>query len=67
MKSLVGLLLVISGTILAVPVIYEALSYIRYEGYPIVPIILGAACIVVGLFFLITKGRGKPKAGIWQE
>jgi dipeptide/tripeptide permease len=59
MISLVGLLLVISGTVLAVPPIYQVLSYITYNGNPIVPMALGVACILVGLIFLIYRPRQK--------
>lgn len=64
MKPLVGLLLVVSGTVLAVPPIYDALSYIEYERYPIVPMGLGVACIVVGLVFLMIKPRKKLPKGV---
>ncbi len=63
MKPLVGLLLVVTGTILAVPPIYTALSYIVYDRYPIVPIILGICCIAIGLVFLIYR-PGKSSRGM---
>ncbi len=69
MKSLVGLLLVVSGTILAIPPVYEALSYVEYERWPIVQVVLGVACIVVGLFYLVLKEKKivPPKGKIWEE
>ena len=59
MKPLVGLLLVISGTILAIPPLYQVLSYLEYERWPIVQVVLGVTCIVVGLIFLMYKKRPK--------
>jgi len=63
MAPLVGLLLVVSGTVLAVPPIYEVLSYIVYNNYPLVHIVLGVACIVIGLVFLVYR-PGKTKKGV---
>ena len=63
MAPLVGLLLVVSGTILAVPPIYEVLSYIVYDRYPLVHIVLGVACIIAGLVFLVYR-PGKTKKGV---
>ncbi|HLD08050.1 MAG TPA: hypothetical protein VJB60_03220 [Candidatus Peribacterales bacterium] len=63
MAPLVGLLLVVSGTVLAVPPIYQVLSYIMYNQYPVVPMALGICCIVIGLVFLIYRPR-KEKRGI---
>jgi len=63
MAPLVGLLLVVSGTILAVPPIYEVLSYIEYQRYPVVPVVLGIACIVIGLMFLVYRPR-KIRKGV---
>jgi len=57
MAPLVGLLLVVSGTVLAVPPIYEVLSYIEYNRYPLVPMVLGIACILIGLTFLVYRPR----------
>jgi len=59
MKPLVGLLLVISGTILAIPPLYQVLSYLEYEDWPIVQVILGITCIAVGLIFLMYKKQPK--------
>lgn len=63
MAPLVGLLLVVSGTVLAVPPIYEVLSYIEYQRYPAIPMALGVACIIIGLVFLIYRPR-KVKKGV---
>ncbi|HLC76426.1 MAG TPA: hypothetical protein VJB82_04910 [Candidatus Peribacterales bacterium] len=63
MTPLVGLLLVVSGTILAVPPIYQVLSYIEYNRYPLVPMVLGIACIVIGLIFLIHRPK-KLRKGV---
>lgn len=64
MKSLVGLLLVISGMILGIPPVYEALSYVDYNGWPIVHVVLGVCCIIVGLVFLVYRPRKKLPKGI---
>jgi len=62
MKSLVGLLLVVSGAILAIHPVYEALAYLDYNGWPVVQGVLGTTCIVVGLVFLVLKQkRGDEK------
>lgn len=61
MLSLLGLLLIVSGTVLAVPPVYEALSFIDYNNNPIVPMGLGVACIVAGLVFLIYRPRKRKK------
>ena len=57
MKPLVGLLLVVSGTILAIPPLYEVLSYLEYERWPLVHMLLGVACIVTGLVFLMWRPK----------
>lgn len=58
MKPLIGLLLVISGMILAIPQIYDALSYVDLNRWPVVQGSLGIACVLAGLLFLVW-GRGK--------
>jgi hypothetical protein len=57
MKSLVGLLLVVSGAILAIHPVYDALTYLNYEGWPLVQGVLGTACIAVGLIFLMLREK----------
>ena len=57
MKPLVGLLLIFSGLILAIPQVYEALAYIDVDRWPVIQGILGISCIVVGLVFLMAKGK----------
>lgn len=66
MKPLVGLLLVISGMILGIPPVYEALSYVNYDGWPIVHVVLGVICISVGLIFLMYRPRKKLPKGVVQ-
>ena len=61
MKPLVGLLLVVSGTVLAIPPLYSVLAYLEYEGWPIVQVILGVSCIAIGLIFLMLKEKGSDK------
>ena len=61
MKPLVGLLLILSGVILAVPQIYEVLAYLETDGWPLVQGILGISCIVAGLVFLIRQGKPQRK------
>lgn len=53
MRSLVGLLLVLSGVILAIPQIYEVLTYIDYNRWPVVQGLLGITCILVGLLMTV--------------
>lgn len=60
MKPLIGLLLVISGAILAVPQIYDALAYIDVDRWPVVQGFLGITCITVGIVFLI-RGKSPQK------
>ena len=57
MKPLIGMLLVISGTILTIPPLYEVLGYLDYDNWPVVPGSLGIACIVVGIWFLMRGGK----------
>jgi hypothetical protein len=66
MKPLVGLLLVLSGMILGIPPVYEALTYVNYDGWPIVQVALGVSCIVVGLVFLVYRPRKKLPKGVVQ-
>lgn len=61
MKSLVGLLLVVSGAILAIHPVYEVLAYLEYEGWPIVQGILGTSCIIIGLVFLTLKEKRRDE------
>jgi hypothetical protein len=61
MKPLVGLLLVVSGTILAIPPVYEVLSYLEYENWPIVQVVLGVTCILIGLIFLMSQRKKADK------
>ena len=61
MKSLTGSLLVVSGVILAVPQIYDALSYVDYNRWPVVQGILGIACISVGITFLVWRRNVQKK------
>ena len=60
MKPLAGLLLIISGIILAIPQIYEALSYIDYDRWPLVQGILGLLCIGMGLWLVIYRPPRLP-------
>jgi len=61
MKPLAGLLLIVSGLILAIPQIYEVLAYIDMEGWPIVQGILGVLCIGTGILFVISRRSSHRK------
>jgi uncharacterized membrane protein HdeD (DUF308 family) len=60
MKPLLGLLLVVSGVILAIPQIYDALKYLDIDRWPLVQGTLGITCIAIGMIFLI-RGRSAHK------
>jgi hypothetical protein len=61
MKPLIGLLLILSGLILAIPQLYEVLSYLDMNRWPVIQGILGIGCITVGVFYLIWKGKSGKK------
>ncbi len=61
MKPLAGLLLIVSGLILAIPQIYDVLTYIEMEGWPVVQGVLGVLCIGTGLLFVISRGGSHKK------
>lgn len=60
MKSLLGLLLIFVGIILAIPQIYEVLAYIDYNRWPLIQGVLGITCIAAGLA-LILRRSSRPK------
>ena len=66
MKPLLGILFILSGLILAIPQIYEALRYVDIDQWPIIQGILGLACITAGIFTILFGGKRAGKR-IWTE
>jgi hypothetical protein len=66
MRSLLGLLLILSGVLLAVPQVYDALAPLDINRWPVVQGILGLACISIGTYTLIRGGK-KVEKKVWTE
>lgn len=61
MNLAIGLLLIVSGLLLAIPQIYDILLFFEYEKWPVINGSLGLICIIVGITLLIIRNPEKEK------